>query len=573
MRKHYCSLVALSCLLVSCSSGHDDQTAPVGDNMVKVTPSSSLNLSKQDEQIYHFLIAEIANDRGDQLSSINEYIELAKTTSDPIIAARGTSIALQAGRFEDALTTCKIWADLTPNDMQTQAITVGIALKTAHPDQALPYLKKLIVKDDDKTLDALSFVRSTLDNDQDMANFVKIMKQYGESTQDYRVLFMAAGVAQQIDKTQEAMSMADEITKLNPEWMRGAALRIQILYESGQVDKAKTYLNELAQAHPNNNSLKWLQAQMDLESGNVTQGAHTLESLTHDPMYGKNASLELARISIKKGDLTVAQERLLAFLKQHPDSDEGLYLSAHVFQEQKNTTSAFEQYSKVNHGPYYVNANLQMAFIFAKEGKTEQAMQLLEPLFVQYPEETSRLELAKTQILLDSHRVEDAYMQLNAIIKKNGDNTELHYIRGLIGSELGYQQQAEADFRFVLTKEPKHLDAVNDLAGLLLDQNRFDEAQPYVEQAISLAPNDPEALGHMGLLRYHQGKTAEALTYLQEAQTMSTDPVVASYYGEILWQRGEQRQAMVVWKQALASNPQSAKLIQTMKDHDVYPSH
>lgn len=570
MRKHYTSLVALTCLLVSCGVGNDEGEAPAGDDIVQITPAADFKLSAEDTQIYHFLVAEIANDREDQKTSINEYIELAKTANDPIIAARGTSIALQSGRFEDAMVTSKIWASLTPNDTQTQAITVGIALKTQNPEEAMPYLDKLVTQDDEKTLENLSFIRSTLENEQDMGNFVKIMRAYGESHKDYRVLFMAAGIAQQIDKPQEAMAIADEITAIKPDWMRGAALRIQLLYENGQVDKAKQYLTELRAQHPDNNSLKWLQAQMYIESGDLAQGTSTLESLTQDPQYGSNASLELARIAIKNGNFDIAQQRLLAFLKTHPDSDEGLYLSAYVFQEQKNVLSALSQFSKVNHGPYYVNSNLQIAFIYARQGAPEKSMQILEPLFVQYPEETSRLELAKTQILLDANHIQEAYIQLNAIIMKNNDNTELRYIRGLIGSELGYLKQAEDDFRFVIMKEPNHLDAINDLAGLLLDQGKFEAAQSYAEQAIGLAPNDPEALGHMGWLRYQQGKTSEALTYLQQAQSLSQDPEIASYYGEVLWQKGDQGQATTVWKQALGNNPENPKLIETMKQHNVY---
>lgn len=568
MHKHYCSLIAVACLLVSCS---DDRSAPEGDNIVKITPSYDFTLSQEDAQIYHFLVAEIANDRDDSKTAVSEYIELAKVANDPIIAARGTSLALQSGRFDDALITSKIWAALTPNDMQTQAITIGIAMKTQHPEESLPYLQKLVSPDDEKTLEYLSFIRSTLENEHDMANFVTVARQYGEAQKDYRVLFIAAGVAQTIEKTQDAMAMADQITKLKPNWMRGAALRIQLLYEAGQVDKARQYLAELTQQYPDNNSLKWLQAQMYLESGDVTQGARTLETLTQDPQYGSNASLELARIAIKKGDFDIAQHRLLTFLKSHPQSDEAYYLSAYVYQEQKNVLAALQQFSKVSHGPYYVNSNLQIAFIYARQGNPDKAMQILEPLFVQYPEEASRLELAKTQILLDSHHIQEAYIQLNAIIMKNNENTELRYIRGLIGSELGYQEQAEADFRFVISKEPNHLDAINDLAGILLDQGKFEEAQSYVEQAYALAPNDPEALGHMGWLRYQQGKTAEALSYLQQAQSMSQDPEIANYYGQVLWQKGDQNQAVAIWNQALTSNPQDHKLIQTMKEHDVYP--
>lgn len=570
MRKHYTSLIALTCLLVSCGVGHDEGEAPAGDDIVQITPSDNFKLSAEDTQIYHFLVAEIANDRDDQKTSINEYIALAKTAQDPIIAARGTSIALQAGRFDDAMVTSKIWASLVPHDIQTQAITVGIAMKTQHPEEALPFLDKIVTKDDEKTLENLSFIRSTLENEQDMGNFVKIMRAYGEAHQDYRVLFMAAGIAQQIEKPQEAMAMADEITAINPGWMRGAALRIQLLYENGQVDKAKQYLTELRAQHPDNNGLKWLQAQMYIEAGDLAQGTSTLEGLTQDPQYGSNASLELARIAIKHSDFDIAQQRLLTFLKTHPDSDEGLYLSAYVYQEQKNVSAALTQFKKVNHGPYYVNSNLQIAFIYARQGGPEKSMQILEPLFVQYPEETSRLELAKTQILLDANHIQEAYIQLNAIIMKNNDNTELRYIRGLIGTELGYLKQAEDDFRFVIMKEPNHLDAINDLAGLLLDQGKIEEAQSYAEQAISLAPNDPEALGHMGWLRYQQGKTGEALTYLQQAQSLSQDPEIATYYGVVLWQKGEQGQATTVWKQALGSNPENPKLIDTMKQHNVY---
>ena len=112
-------------------------------------------------------------------------------------------------------------------------------------------------------------------------------------------------------------------------------------------------------------------------------------------------------------------------------------------------------------------------------------------------------------------------------------------VEGMILHRMGkcYKEFGEANKSIeVLTKvlsQPQHIaegfqkDMLMDIAAVLMEVGRYDEALPYVEKSLQIEPRYRYALGYRGLLMHTLGRTTSALRDLNAAVAIdNNDPVV-----------------------------------------------
>ncbi len=76
---------------------------------------------------------------------------------------------------------------------------------------------------------------------------------------------------------------------------------------------------------------------------------------------------------------------------------------------------------------------------------------------------------------------------------------------------------AESAWREVLVSNPSHIDSVKWLSRLYLLQSQAGEAEPWLEQALSLSSDDPELLLLLAKVRRASGDFATAIELLEKA--------------------------------------------------------
>lgn len=77
------------------------------------------------------------------------------------------------------------------------------------------------------------------------------------------------------------------------------------------------------------------------------------------------------------------------------------------------------------------------------------------------------------------------------------------YIPGVDSPEnLQNANNAIEQYKSVLDKDPKNVNAVKSLAGLYFNMKKFDDAKKYNQMALQLDPNDPEAYYSIGVIDY-----------------------------------------------------------------------
>lgn len=125
----------------------------------------------------------------------------------------------------------------------------------------------------------------------------------------------------------------------------------------------------------------------------------------------------------------------------------------------------------------------------------------------------------------------------------------------------GQASKAESLYRQVLHFDADHVIA-NNLMGLLcLQTKRFDDAVQFIEKALSIAPNDPQAQANLALALYALQRLDEAVVHFHKSLQLSPrSPRVYNNLGNVYFRLRRINDAIVCYRQALAIQPRYAEV-------------
>lgn len=109
------------------------------------------------------------------------------------------------------------------------------------------------------------------------------------------------------------------------------------------------------------------------------------------------------------------------------------------------------------------------------------------------------------------------------------DNPAIANDLGRLAYRLGMNDMAEKFFRFFLAKCPGHVEAINNLASTLREDNRLDEAIDLLKAAIQENQTDPQLWNALGTVVNARGDIATSIIFYEEALRHDPKHVHARY--------------------------------------------
>ncbi len=123
----------------------------------------------------------------------------------------------------------------------------------------------------------------------------------------------------------------------------------------------------------------------------------------------------------------------------------------------------------------------------------------------------------------------------------------------------GRTRAARRVYRLALELDPFNIWANNDLGYFLTLDGRLDEAEPLVERAFQLAPEEINILDSIAWLRFKQGRLEDdatgrgAISLFEEALRRDdgkTNDTVQQQAGDVFWTAGDRERALQAWTEA-----------------------
>lgn len=162
---------------------------------------------------------------------------------------------------------------------------------------------------------------------------------------------------------------------------------------------------------------------------------------------------------------------------------------------------------------------------------------------------------------LDKDKARQAIAEFEIVTQKDPSNIEAWGQMGELLAELDEKDKAIAAFRKVILLRPNFVPALESLASLLYDQNKYAEAADYARKLYELQPSARNAAMLADTLR-RSGRTADAAQILSEQVDKNKGNVELQIrYAEALLSAGKNDEASKELQEILKGSPKNIRAV------------
>lgn len=554
-------LVACLLAIVSgCASLGGEQQAQAGQQ-----DSSQLS----GELLFDILAAEFAGNSGDMDKAVDYYNRAAGKTSDARVAARSTYIALYAGQYDAALRSLERWQQLEPESGDIHRVYAVAYLKQGNSKQAARHLSLQLARSDADNREKALAVKQLLTREVEMPLARDVLAELNRLIPDNpHLLVLQARYVAQTEDYDGALQLLDKALLVDPSMVDVYIIKSRILAAQGKRAESMAVIQQVLQEQPDNFALRLNYARLLVEERKFHEARQQYMLLLQQDPANADTLLSLALLSIETKQLGESEAYLKKLIDLDKNVDIANYYLGRIAQNDNKDKIAIAYYLKVKKGDYVFDARLRIAGLFAKLGRVDEGLRMLEALAEKQTSWPRRVRtyLAQGEILRLQGRHAEAVEMYSRALQQNPSDPDLLYARALAAEKVDRLDITEADLKRIISSEPDNANALNALGYTLADRTeRLQEALDYIKRAAALVPDDPAILDSLGWVSYRLGNMQEAIKWLRMAFEKLEDAEIAAHYGEVLWMSNRKAEAERVWQIGLEANNEHPVLLETIK--------
>lgn len=535
--------------------------------LVPITAS----MSTHSTILFNVLAGEIAIQRGQFAAAEQYYFIAGQLAKNVDLAKLATGTAVAAQNYPVAAKDLEYWLKLNPKQLEALQMGALIAIENGDEKSAVDYLRRLITLKAATSDDGYAELTALLERVNKMELRLQLARKVitNDKLEDPNAIFALANAEFEANNWKEAEKLIRKALAKHPGWYEAQLLLVRTLKADNNVQAARTFLEQLVKNTPTDKKLRNIYARLLLEQKDWLAAQQQFTQLyKDDPKDGDSLfALGILSLQLKQRDQSIKYLEHLYNLGSH--QDDAAYYLGQIQEEDGHNTEAVTWYTKVN-GDNRLNAQIRIAQIYAKQGNTFKAREIIQQIRDQVNVKDQQMDLVEAEILREAKQYKLALEVLTNALNKNPDNSELLYTRALTAIQMGQFDASEQDFKLIIKLDPKNVEALNALGyTLATETTRYKEALEYIQRALELKPDNPAILDSMGWVQYRLGNKEKALTFLKRALEMMPDPEIASHLGEVLWENGDQAKARQIWSEALQKTPNSEYILKMQKRYGV----
>ena len=561
-------------LLLSCSFGIHAQTTSTTE---PVSKRSALDAPL----FYEILLGEINTRSQEPGAAFSLLLDAAQKTKEPALFRRAVQVALQARSGESALQAGKAWSQAIPDSREANHFVLQVLLGLNRVADTQEVLKRAISLTPAKerrdfiwSLPA-SFERvgerqvAAVTVQKALVNWLKDPAVGATAWATIGRLWQTAG-----DKT-KALDAATKGMAVDARSEHPALLALSLMDQ--KTPQAEGLVKKhLPSARP---EFRMAYVKALLKAQREDDAQRELQTIrTQTPDYA-DAWLIDGALAMQAGQSDLAEKQFLHYLElvdaqpavqQAPETKRGrsqAFLSlSQLAQQRKDLNAAQIWLQRVDNPDDVLRAQVRRAVLIAKQGQIEEAVTLIRDLPEKSDADAGLKRLAEVQLLRDEKLYTRARDRLLQLTQQFPDDTELVYELAMNHEKLGNLVEMEQLLRKLIAARPDDANAYNALGYSMADHSmRLPEAIALIKKALELSPNNPFITDSLAWAQFRSGNLDEAARLLRGAFKERPDAEIAAHLGEVLWQAGQQQEALQVFRDGLKINPDNEILNETIK--------
>ncbi|MDP2828931.1 MAG: tetratricopeptide repeat protein [Sulfuricellaceae bacterium] len=515
------------------------------------------------QALYQYLVGEIALQRGQPELATEALLDLAKSSRDRRLAQRATETAVQARQLTKAVEAAELWQSLAPSSLQARQAAAALLLGSGQIEMARPHLDNLMATQGDARGHGFLQLDSMLSRQADKEAVLNLVREVAEPYPDLpEAHFAVAQAAIKAGKFELARSELAQAERLRPGWDAAVLLNGQILQQQGSVSEAIAYYRANLKKRPKAGQIRLALARLLVSDKQYQEARVEFQLLVKDSPNDPDVAFAIGILSMQEGDLETADVYLQkALANGHKEDDLVRFYLGQVAEERKQFDAAERWFRSVTQGEQYLNAQIRVAGLLARQGKSDEARQYLKAISPKSNQQRVLLIQAEAQILREAKQYQQAFDVLTLGLEKMPNQSELLYDRAMAADKLDKLDVMEKDLRRLIQVKPDNAHAYNALGFSFAERGiRLEEALALIEKAVELSPDDPFIVDSLGWVYYRLGQPEKAAALLRKALILRPDAEISAHLGEVLWVQGKHDEARKVWDAAAKQFPENEAL-------------
>ncbi len=520
--------------------------------------------------MYEILVAEFARQRGMPDIAAKFYVNAAKQSRNPRIAARAVRLANFANNKDDALVAAKIWNEGEPDNLESQRVLAVLYLRNGENEKAQILLDQLLSVDHESLGRNILLTGALLQRESGKEDAAKIaaylVTLYPNQAESH---YIHASLAIQADRKVAALESIEKTLEIRPTWIDAAILYPRILLENGRNVEALNYLANYVTNNPKNNMLRLTYARFLVDERKWEKARSQFELLAVKLPDSKDVLFSLAMLAMQGKDLDEAKSYLVQMNSNGDTNSQVHYYLGQIEEQKSNFKPAIKHYSQAREGEYFIESQLRISAIIAETESMKSARAHLQGIKTQHANEKRKVLLFEGNLLRDFKFYQASFDFYSELLIEEPKDIDYLYYRSLVAERLDFVDIVIRDLTYVVSQNPNDAGALNALGYTLADRtDRLEEALTLIQRALKLAPNDGAIIDSLGWVNFRLGNHEIALKYLKKAMEQLDDGEVAAHYGEVLWAVGKTSEAISVWSKAKKQFIDNEVLKDTLKRFD-----
>jgi tetratricopeptide (TPR) repeat protein len=517
------------------------------------------------DALYQLLVAEVAGYRGEYSTALEKYVDMALKTRDAGVAQRAAMLAVYLKRYEEALTTSKIWVEQEPDSIEARRYLSEQLLRIGDMEQAIVHMEAIKSLGGLANFESFAYSAANMDDKGREVLLEAMSRMLAEYPGDEQLMFSKAVLLEQSGQLEEALQLANQLL-VSKKDINVIVLKVNALKDLLRTDEALIFLESTLEELADKRRLRLIYARMLFEAERLVDAEKQYEQVHRQAPNDSDILFALALISMEQGKDESAKGYLNQMIRFNRRANEAHYYLGSIADKNDEIPQAISEYKMVGPGREYLAAQVRIAALLADQDRLDDARAHLENQRANNPERYNRLVMIEGQLLSERGHEAEFFELLEMVIQKQPENVELLYFRAMTGQSLGRLDVLEQDLLRVIEIDPGNADAMNALGYTLADQtDRHDEALILIERALEIKPNEAAFIDSLGWVQYRLENYKDAVTNLRKALSLFDNDEVAAHLGEVLWVSGEQQEARNVWQKALDARPDSDILKRVIK--------
>lgn len=534
----------------------------IGALALSACAGSGLKSETPAPQAFYTVTGEIALARGEPRVAALQYATAAARETDPAILQRATEVAAQTLQPSLMAGVAARWLNVNPGSLDAQRAAARAALALYRVDEAAAHYRVILMNSPEGVDAEFAGLETDLESDENVFGAHQLADRlaayFPTSALALRVQGLAALRADDPAAAVHSLTRALEIEMRNAVEARQPArqelaqtlLRARIM--AGDVEAPlNAALAELKAADSPVNRFNY--AALLMTAQRLPEAMAQLEILERNPESTAVALRLLGLLEFQQGHFDAAAARFKQLLRSGKFTDDAFYYLALIGDRNGDAEGALRFYAQVRGGENVLPALLRAATLLHTHGAAAAAEELLDRLIEDEPQRAPEILTARARMYVQSSELPKAFAVLEKGALEYPDSVELRYATASVYEEQGRVSAALRELNSVLKARPNDPAAMNALGFTLADHAKeLSRARRLIERAHAVAPRNAAILDSLGWVLFRQGRSPEALTYLNAAYGDDHDGDIAAHLGEVLWQLGRQDEAQRIWSEASA---------------------